>query len=67
MIIMYPRPTLYVVLFSPAIVLMIMAVVVSFDGWLSDEWITFFLVLLACAVTGAECVRICLRRKNRRK
>jgi len=58
---MYPRPALYVVLLSPAIVLMIMAAVVSFDRWLSDEWITFFFILLGCAVAGAEFVRIYLR------
>ena len=66
MIIMHPGPTLYVVLFSPAIVLMIMAVVVSFDGWLSDGWVTFFFILLACAVAGAEFVRVYLRGSNSR-
>jgi len=63
---MYPRPALYVVLLSPSIVLMIMSAVVSFDRWLSDGWVTFFIILLMCAVAVAEFVRVYLRGSNSR-
>ena len=62
-----PNSAMHVVLFSPAIVLMIWAMVVSIDGWLGDEWMIFFLVVLGFAAAGAEGVRSYLRNTNRRR
>jgi hypothetical protein len=62
---MRPTPSMYVALFSPAGVLLTWAAVVAIDGWLSEGWMIFFLLLLSVAVALAEGVRNRLRTTNR--
>ena len=65
---MPPKAICTAVLFSPAMVLVVWAVVIAAgDGYLTENTMVLFLIILAISVAAAETVRVRLRRALRKE